>query len=163
MVFQKLVDQPKTWKNRCKLSDSFDFNFSLKLIGAQVWRDLYQNQGLSMAQIAQKFNAPKSSIMDILHSHGLKGGASKARKMRADNYRATPPYGYKVLAGKLKVNPKELKSCRTIVSLAREKGLSWSAIAGELNRLKVPTRKAKSGAWYPNVVKIIFERWNGKL
>lgn len=158
-----MVEQPKTWKNRCKLSDSFDFSFSLKLISAQVWRDLYQTQGLSMAQIAQKFNAPKSSIMDILHSHGLKGEPRKALKMRTDNYRATSPYGYKVLAGKLKHDPKELKTCRLIVSLARDKKLSWPAIAGELNRLKVPTRKATGGTWYPNVVKIIFERWNGKL
>lgn len=116
-----------------------------------------------MAQIAEKFNAPKSSIKDILHSHGLKGEPSKERKIKADNYRATPPFGHKVLAGRLKVDPKELKTCRMIVSLARGKRLSWSAIAGELNRLKVPRRKTKSGKWHPNVVKVIFERWNGKL
>lgn len=156
------MEQPSSWKNRCKLSDSFDFNFSLRLIEPQVWRDLHQDQGLSAAQIAQKFGAPKSTILGILHSHGLRCETRKGCSTRAENYRAPiPPYGYKVMAGKLKTDPKELKTCQMILSLARDKGLSWSAIADELIRLEVPTRRG--GTWHRHTVKIIFERWKNKI
>ena len=155
------MEQLETWKNRSKLSDSFDFNFNLKLIQAHVWRDLYEKQGLSAAQIAAKFNAPKSSILELLRQHGVQLRSSHGHSTRTDNYRApNPPFGYKVLAGKLKTDPREIKICRLIVSLVRDKKLSWSAATDELNRRRVPTRKQGRANWHRHTVKIVYERWN---
>jgi transposase len=159
-----LVDQLKAWKNRSKLTDSFDFTFNLKLIEPQIWRDLYQTQGLSAAQIAAKFGAPKSTVLNILQQLGLSCQSNKGRSTRADNYRApNPPYGYKVLAGKLKADPSELKVCRLIVSLVRDKKYSWSAAADELNRLGVPSRKRGKSKWHRHIVRTIYKRWNKQL
>jgi hypothetical protein len=158
------VEQSKAWKNRSKLSDSFDFNFNLKLIEPHIWRDLYQTQGLSAAQIAAHFDAPKSSVLSILHQLGLRCESNKGRSTRVDNYRApNPPYGYKVLAGKLKIDPSEMKTCRLIVSLVRDKKLSWSATAEELNRLGVPSRKRGAAKWHRHMVRNVFKRWNKQL
>lgn len=127
-------------------------------------RDLYQTQGLSAAQIAVKLSAPKSTILDILHKLGLRCQSNQGRSTRADNYRApNPPFGYKVLAGKLKTDPNELKTCRLIVSLVRDKKLSWSATAEELNRLGMPNRKRGKATWHRHIVKNVFERWNKLL
>jgi len=159
-----MVEQRETWKNRCKLLDSFDFTFNLKLIEPQVWRNLYQVQGLSAAQIASKFNAPKSTILDILHELGLQSEGNKGRSTRPDNYRApNPPYGYKVLAGKLKTDPIELKTCRRIVELARNQKLNWSAIADELNRLGTPTRQGGKSIWHRHIVRKVYDRWKDQF
>ena len=158
------MEQLKAWKNRSKLLDSFDFNFNLNLIEPQIWRDLHQSQGLSAAQIAAKFDAPKSKILSVLHHHGLKCDSLKGRSTRADNYRApNPPYGYKVLAGKLKTDPVEVKTCRLIVSLVRDKKLTWSAIAAELNRLGAPTRRGGKSQWHRHIVRIVYNRWSQQL
>jgi hypothetical protein len=136
----------------------------LKLIEPQIWQDLYQTQGLSAAQIAAKFGAPKSTVLQILHQLGLRCQSNKGRSTRADNYRApNPPYGYKVLAGKLKTDPSELKVCRLIVTLVRDKKFSWSAAADELNRLGVPTRRQGKSKWHRHIVRTVYKRWNKQL
>jgi hypothetical protein len=156
-----VVEQLKAWKNRSKLSDSFNFNFNLKLIEPDIWRDLYEKQGFSAAQIAAKFNAPKSTVLGLLRENGVHLRTARGHSNRADNYRApNPPFGYKVLAGKLKTDPSELKTCRLIVTLVREKKLSWSAAATELNRLGVPSRKRGKAKWHRHIVRNVYERWN---
>jgi hypothetical protein len=157
------VEQLKAWKNRSKLSDSFDFTFDLNLIDREIWRDLYQTQGLSVAQIAEKFAAAKSTVLKILHHHGLNCTAPQGRSTRPDNYRAPlPPYGYQVRGGKLVPYPKEVEICRRIVRLSHEDGLNWSDIARNLNTEKVPTKKGH-GIWHRHTVRRIFERWSKKI
>lgn len=158
------MEQTQPWKNRSKLLDSFDFTFDLKLINPENWRELYETQGLSAAQIAARYGAPKSTILKILASHGLNKQTNKGCSTRIDNYRApNPPFGYKVVAGKLKVDPKELKTCKLIVSLSRDRKFSWSAIAAELNRLKVPCRKGGVARWHRHIIRNIFQRWNSQI
>ena len=157
------MEQTKAWKNRSKLSDSFDFTFDLSLVDREIWRDLYETQGLSAAQIAEKFASAKSTVLKILHHHGLKCTTSIGRSTRPDNFRAPlPPYGYQVRAGKLLPCAKEVKVCREIVKLARTDGLNWSEIARDLNANRVPTKKGH-GVWHRHMVRIVFERWNKKF
>ncbi len=67
-----LVEQNEAWKNRSKVSDSFDFNFNIKLIEPDILRNLYQTQGLSAAQVATKLDSSKSSIFTVIHQLGLR-------------------------------------------------------------------------------------------
>lgn len=159
-----MVEQLHTWKNRSKLSDSFEFNFDLKLIVPEVWRDLYENQGFSAAQIAAKFRVPKQSILDILRRSGVHMRRGSGHSSRVDNYRAfNPPFGFKVLAGKLKTHPKEKEICRMIVSLRRDKKLSCLEIARQLNSSAVRTRKQGKTQWQASTVRSIYKRWNKLL
>jgi hypothetical protein len=158
-----LVEQSKTWKNRRKLPDSFDFAFDLNLINPEIWRDLYEKQSLSAAQIAEKFGTAKSSILALLHRHGIRCESAKGRSTSPDNYRApSPPYGYKVRGGKLVEDTAEQKVIRLIVRLGQDREKSWSAIAHELNRRGIPTKRGR-GDWHHHVVRIIFERWHKKI
>lgn len=155
-----MVEQPSSWTNRAKLLDSFEFIFDLNLVDREIWADLYQIRGLSAAQIARLYRSPKSTILSILHHHGLRCRSAEGRSTRVDNYRApVPPYGYKVTGGKLVESSKERAVCELISTLAKA-GKSWTEIAEELNRRQILTRRAKS-CWHRHTVRIIFQRYNG--
>jgi hypothetical protein len=159
-----MVEQLTTWKNRRKFSDSFDCYFNLKLVEPQIWRDLYETQGLSASQIAAKFKAPKQSILDALRRSGVQMRRGSGHSTRVENYRAfNPPFGFKALAGKLKMHPKEKEICRMIVYFRRDKQLSCLEIARELNRLALPTRKGGKSQWHAPTVRSIYKRWNKLL
>jgi predicted DNA-binding protein YlxM (UPF0122 family) len=81
-----MVEQLVTWKNRHKWSDPFDFYFNLKLIEPEIWRDLYETQGLSVSQIAAKYKVPKQSILDVLRRSGVQMRRGISHSSRPDNY-----------------------------------------------------------------------------
>jgi hypothetical protein len=70
--FFSLVESPKTWKNRSKLSDSFEFTFGLKSVAPQKPRDSHEKQALSVAQIAELYRLDKDS--------GSPGYSTKSRR-----------------------------------------------------------------------------------
>lgn len=158
------MEQFQSWKNRSKLLDSFEFIFDLKLKSKEFWWNLHVKEGLSFSQISNRLGIPKATVRDFIWKHGLKRESHKGRSTRPDNYRApNPPYGYKVMSGKLVFDRNEVKVCKLIVALRGEQSLSWAAIVDELNKRRIPSRRHGEGAcWHRHIVKIIYERWNSK-
>ena len=127
-----MVESPKTWKNRSKLLDSFEFTYGLKSIGPQKLLESHEKQALSVAQIAEFYGLDKDSVRKELRKLGVNTLAGLGRMTNPENYRApNPPYGYRVEKGKLKECLKEKKVCRLIVELKR-KDFSLREIAREL-------------------------------
>ena len=159
------MEQTKAWKNRSKLLDSFEFNFDLRLKDADFWRNLYLVEGLSATQIADRLKTPRSTIHSLLRRHGIRKEQLEGCSTQPDNYLApNPPYGFKVEAGRLLIDRKEMKVCKLIVELRRNQNWDWSAIAKELSRRQIPTRRNDEGTrWHRHIVRAIFERWHSKI
>ena len=114
---KKLVEEPEIGMNRPYLIDFIKINTSPKLIGTSEIKAFYLRNGLSAAQIAEKYGVSKSFVLAVIHRSGLT--TSKAgRSTNPANYRNnSPPYGYSVRDGKLVPNKSQMKICRIVVEL----------------------------------------------
>ncbi|MBI2604660.1 MAG: recombinase family protein [Deltaproteobacteria bacterium] len=115
---------------------------------------------MSLREIERRTGYAKSSIRDVLRSHGLvlrravrgrKRDLSAPDAMRPD----VIPYGYCYLDGKLVVDTREHGFVLQMVRMWKS-GKSFIAIADYLNSQKVPTRMDKR--WYPATVRAAVER-----
>ena len=127
------------------------------------YRDLYISQGLSAAQIGEKLNLPKQTVLSQLRKAGIRLGTNKGRIANPENYRlAYAPYGFSKKDGRLVPNKSELKICRLVVQLRNNSKMSFHEIARELERRRIKGR-TESISWTHATVGRIFKRWNGKL
>ena len=119
-------------------------------------------EGLSSNQIAEKLGVSKTSVIQGMHSSGIRPGA-RAPSTNPENYRCpTPPYGYQVRDGRLVTYKPELKICRLVVQLIGDKKYSASKAARELTARRF-NNKQGTIYWDHRIVKRIFSRWNGKI
>ena len=147
------------WTNTSYLTDFIQITLSPKHIETAKLVDLYVQKGLSASQIAEKIDSSKQMVLSRLRKAGIRNYPNKGRS--PDNYRfRNPPYGYKVVKGRLLLNSRETKICRLIVGL-RNKGMPWNRIAKELNSRQITSRKRTP--WGHFMVQIIYNRWKGKV
>ncbi|MBI4404113.1 MAG: hypothetical protein HY537_08130 [Deltaproteobacteria bacterium] len=163
MKSEFLVDQADYGTNRPYYRDVIEFwSNPYKLDPAQL-KHFYVEKGLSANQIAEQLGVAKSTVLSRLRRFKLSPKGWIERASNPNNYRlSNPPYGYVVRDGKLIVNRSELKVCRLIVWLMRERKISAGAMPQELERRRVKNRKGtlKWGYW---TIRKIFERWKETL
>ena len=117
---------------------------------------LYE-KGLSLRDIEERTGIAKSTIRETLIKNGfalrnpLNGNASRIDNKRTKRGGSTT-FGYAYLDGKLLMDPKEQLAIRKILNLLKT-GVSYQAIADELNNKKIPTRSGKP--WIKSVVRSI--------
>lgn len=157
-----MVDQPEYGTNTSYYTDIIEFWPNLNSTNFEKIARFYMKDGFSAKQIALKTGMSKSCIVETLNSHGIKTG-SKGRLTNPANYRHhNPPYGYRVVDGKLVVNKSELKICRSVVELIARQHWTTSAVAQELMRRRYKNRKGTM-SWDHKIVGSIFNRWNKNL
>ena len=118
----------------------------------------YQEEGLSSGQVAKKLGISKSTVIKKLQGFGVSLRPKKGSTTVENNYRHhNPPYGYSVKKGVLAPNPREVKVCRWIVNLIRDKGMGYSEVARELGKKQIKNRKDKA-KWSHSTIKNIFDR-----
>lgn len=157
-----MVEEPEIGTNRPYLIDSVKISTTPKLIGASEIKALYQRNGLSAAQIAEKYGVSKSFVLAVVHRLGVKT-AKAGRSTDPNNYRnSSPPYGYAVRDGKLVPNKSEMKICRLVIEFRGRRGLSTTQVTKELEIRGFKNRKGRT-VWNTNTILNIFERWKNKL
>jgi hypothetical protein len=117
-------------------------------------------KGHSLRDIEEQTGYPRSTIRDALKAHNFPirsrmktlKGEKTGKPFKCAGY---APYGFAYLDGQLVIDPKEHIIVRKILKL-RQHGLSYRAIANELNKQKIPTRNGKS--WYLSFIKTIIDR-----
>jgi hypothetical protein len=158
--WEKMVDKAECWENRAYLPDFISFRPNPKLISNAELRQKYLQSNLSSQQLADEYGVSKQMILGRLRQAGVHGG--KARGRAADNFRfPNPPYGYRVVNGRLETHPGELKVVRLIVELRDRKGWSFPAIAEELNQRGLGTRQGCR--WIRSTVRLVHKAWKDKL
>jgi hypothetical protein len=120
--------------------------------------------GLSLRQISRELNCSKTYIrktlidsgMDLgLQCSGQKSAGKWARKFRSGN----PPFGYRILRGRLILDAAEIEVVLLVMNLWRS-GTAHRAIARHLNVHEVKNRKDSS--WDHSLVRSIVERHKDK-
>jgi len=158
-----MVGQPEYGTNTSYLIDFIQITLSAKLLNNDQIREFYLKKGLSAAQIAAHFGVAKSFVMARLHSMGIRQGAGINRQTNPENYRCrVAPYGYSVKDGRLVPHIAELKICRIVVNLIRDRSLSANAAGKELSRRGFRSRAGHTN-WDHSTIRSIFERWKDKL
>ena len=158
-----MVDQPEYGTNTSYLTDFIQITLFAKLLDNEQIRGFYVQKGFSAAQIARHFGVAKSVVLARLNDMGLSQGVGASRTTNPENYRCrVAPYGYSIRDGKLVPNKAELRICRQVVNLIRQRGLSASAVGKELSRQGLKSRSGRAH-WDHSAVRSIFKRWKDKL
>jgi DNA invertase Pin-like site-specific DNA recombinase len=124
-----------------------------------ICKPLYE-KGMSLREIEQATGIPKSTIRETFTKFKFqrRGFDSQSKDRRIGKPGKRPghtPFGYAYLDGQLLIDPKEQKIVRLLIELHRS-GLSYLAIASQLNEMKIPTRSKKT--WQRCVVRSIILR-----
>jgi hypothetical protein len=156
-----LVERPVRRTNRSKVLDIIDFYSKPKSLKSGLLRALYDEEGLSAAQIAARLGISKAAVLLQLRRNSI--STKRGRENNPANFRrANPPYGYKIQDGKLVLSKSEMRVCSEIVELRGRKGLTLAATARELERLGLRKRDG-TRKWHHQTVAVIFARWKNKL
>jgi IS30 family transposase len=143
--------------------DSIEFFQKCHWKNPDNYSDLYLKKGLSAAQIGERLNIPKQTVLNQLKREGIRLGTNKGRLANPENYRlAYAPYGFAKKDGKLIPNKSELKICRLVVQLRNDSKMSFHEIARELERRRIKGR-SDSVSWTHATVGRIYKRWNQKI
>jgi hypothetical protein len=115
-LLEQNLDQPEYGTNTSYVVDFIEISFKVSSLNSGEIRFLFFEKGLSAAQIARKFGVSKSAIIRRLHQMRINVETGEGRMIRPDNYRLwNPPYGYRVVDGKLQIHKSEVKICRLVV------------------------------------------------
>jgi DNA-binding CsgD family transcriptional regulator len=120
--------------------------------------------GLSLVQIAQRLNRSKSRIRKSLKEAGvvLRPSYQSSELVRNTpqlNRIGVPPFGYRILRGRLILDAREIEIVHLVMSLWKT-GQNFSAIARALNGRNIKNRKATP--WDHSLVRSIVERHKDK-
>ena len=139
-----MVDLSVHGRNTPYLLDFIEIEFRKYLFKPLEVRNLYFNQGLSAAQIAEKFDVSKAVVIGWikrLETPRLR----KGRSTNPENYRHhNPPYGFKVRGKKLVTNRAEIEICRPVVELISRQSLGIRETGRELARRGFKNRKGNA-------------------
>ncbi len=154
-----MVDQAKRWANRTYLYDFVPLILDPKKTKPAIVRDLYVIEGLSKGEIAERLDISKTAVSGHLKQLEIK---KKHTGRDPNNYKfpRSPPYGFKVVDGKLVQNPREIKMARMIIQLKDRDGLTWKRVIEEMNRRNF---KSRIGEWTIDSARSTRARWVGKL
>ncbi|PIP89047.1 MAG: hypothetical protein COW01_15795 [Bdellovibrionales bacterium CG12_big_fil_rev_8_21_14_0_65_38_15] len=120
--------------------------FSLPIHNEQLLRKLYLEMDFSSYQIAEISGWSKTSVADALRNLGI---------FKEERKGPLPRYGKRLEGGKLIPHLGEQKVINKMLSL-RNKGLSYEAIASELNKKKIPSKNG--GQWHKSTIIEILKR-----
>lgn len=153
------MEQPESWTNPTYLKDFIGLIPDPKRVDSSKIASFYTEDRLSCYQIADKTGLSKTAVIKRLNETGTK---NRHRGRDQNNYRfRNPPYGFKVVDGKLVQSRQELKIIRLIVEYRDRQGKPWDEIAGELITAGLRTRLGKP--WTPRNTQNIYYRWKGKV
>ena len=117
---------------------------------------LHEGSSLSARQIAARLGVSHSAVLMALGRLGIACGAPR----NGHALRGRVPFGWDIQDARLVKNGAEQQVIRLIRQL-QGSGESLNAIAHELNRRLVPTKKA--GIWQANTVGKILRRMAGRV
>lgn len=141
------------------LTDFVNYYHSPRRIPSQTFADLAR-KGLTASQMGEQTGLSKQAILARLREKGIRPEPGHGRQK--DNYRyPNPPFGFRVINGRLLVSPHEMKIVRLIVRLREKEELGWEAIVAHLNSSNICSRTGKK--WDRARIKRIFKRWAKKL
>ena len=154
-----MVDQARRWANRMYLYDFVALIVDPKKTKPAIVRDLYVIEGLSKSEIAERLDISKTAVSSHLKQLEIK---EKHTGRDPNNYKfpRNPPYGYKVMEGKLVQNPKEIKMARWIIQLKDRDALTWKQVLREMNQRNF---KSRTGEWTIDSARNARARWKEKL
>lgn len=155
-----MVDRLRCYAHREVLPDFIEFAINPCLVNRDALVRAYVKDGLTSAQTAEKLGVSKQFVLKKLRSLGIRGATGKGRD--PGNYRfKNPPYGCRVVDGKLETLKSELKIVRMIVEKREREGLSFERIAIDLN---LKNHRTRNGAeWNRSYVGVVYRRWRGKM
>jgi predicted ArsR family transcriptional regulator len=116
--------------NTAILLDSLEVVIRPTAVNSTLLADLYERQGLSVAQIADRLGIAKSTALVLLKKAEVRRNRLQGRT--SENYRLRSPYGWHVVRGKLTRNRHETRAVKLAQELRWEQGLGVRAIAREL-------------------------------
>ena len=116
-----------------------------------VFREKYEQEMLSMAQISSQFLCSKDTVRRTLKDNGVQ----IRRPHQHHGHPAQPRYGEQYRKGKLVRHLGEVRVGRTVVEM-RETGLTLRQIAKFLDHIGVPT-KCRGKRWHPELVKRVLD------
>ncbi len=119
---------------------------SMPIHNEELLRKLYLEMDFSSYQIAEISGWSKTSIADALRNLGI---------IKEERKGPLPRYGMKIENGKLIPHIGEQKIIKKMLTL-RNKGLSYEAIATELNKKKIPSKNG--GQWHKSTIIEILKR-----
>jgi hypothetical protein len=154
-----MVDAAECCANRSYLYDFIRILPDLKRAESAKIADLYRQNGLSRAEIADCIGICKTAVSGHLKAAKIK---EKHTGRDPNNYKfpKNPPYGFKVVDGKLTENPREIKISRLIIQLKDREGLTWAKVVEKLNAQGL---KSRIGPWTVDSARNARARWKGKI
>lgn len=154
------MDRPGRCAHRSYLADYIRISILPKKVDPSEIRRLYLEKNLSASQIGERLGVSKQMILARLRSSGIHRTVRKGRS--PDNYRyPEPPFGQKILAGRLVLNSREMKIVRLIIQMRDQKRWPWVQIVEHLEKENLRTRRGKH--WSRVGVKRVYRRWSGKV
>ncbi len=156
-----MVDQAGHCTNSKDVADFIGIFAISKGAGTSEIGDLYLIEKLTAAQVAVRVGISKASVLRRLHALGIRKEtlAEVANDQPRPAVRA--PFGQRIIAGKLVNDRQEQKVARLIVELRARQNLGWNEVVRRLNEDGLRTRSGIP--WKMGRVRMVFERWNGKL
>ena len=143
--------------------DFIQICLAVKFINNDEIRELYQEKGLTINQIASRFKVSRTVIQCRLREMRINEVITVNKLNNPQNYRCrVPPYGFAIEFGKLVPNRLEMKICRLVIQLVQRQGKGHTETARELSRLGFKNRSG-STAWDSKTVFNILKRWKDKL
>ena len=144
------------------LVDFFSFFPIPHTLESQTFSELYEKYELSVKQIAERVGVSKSTVLKKLKEGDTSLRSTRESLTNSKNYRSpNPPYGFKVVEGRLVENRAEIRICRKIIEM-REKGASFNAISQLLREKGLKNRK-QTLYWCHKHLKRIYNYWKEKL
>ena len=158
-----MVQQPEYGKNQAYYIDFIQICLAVKFINNDEIRELYQEKGLTINQIASRFKVSRTVIQCRLREMRTKESIPANKLNDPQNYKCrVAPYGFTVESGKLVPNRMEVKICRLVVQLVQRQGKSHSEAGRELSRLGHKNRSGNINLDSKTIFNIL-KRWKDKL
>jgi len=158
-----LAQQPEYGTNQPYYIDFIQICLAVKFINNDEIKELYQEKGLTINQIASRFKVSRTVIQCRLRELRITDCIPVNKLNSHQKYRCrVAPYGFAVESGKLVPNRLEVKICRLVVQLVQCQGKTQSEAGRELSRLG---HKNLSGntVWDSKTIFNILKRWKDKL
>ena len=146
------------YSNTMKVNDSISIFTIPKKAKSEDLTHFYHQDGLTCTQIAAKVGVSKQLVLRRLGKRQPSNNKMNGRS--PDNYRhwLNPPYGTKVVGGKLKANSEEVKVIRLVMKFRDENKWSWQKITTHLNDMGISNRVGKK--WSPTSIRFIHKKNN---
>ncbi len=144
------------------LVDIFNFYSIPTKLDPDYFSKLYDKYQFSLKQISEKMGVSKSTVLEKIRQAQTPTRNLKYSLTNPKNYRApNPPFGFRVVDGRLVENKREIQLCRKIIEMSDD-GLSFNAIAKYFESKELKNRK-NTNYWCHKSLKKFYNYWKTKL